>query len=697
MTEKLIDGEASIRTDEAIRGLRELADAATRLASTVDSANVQNHLSTQKHTTAIGALKAGFDTLNKTVEKYYQRLREVEAVADNVFSHMVESTSRIERHTTALNNLGGAWSLVEERTRGAVTAEQAVRVQQSLTQAGYRVTGDQLATITARAREYAIANGTDLNQSLEQVTETLRGLSQEGLQRYDVHLHNARTRGDAFRQTVSQMRDQLERAGTSEQRMAESADILRRNWQQMQDGIIGRIAQWLQLQTAIQGVNDILSGTISLSGQTNTVGRIGHENQASIESARNRLNAAGATRYFSQNDLGRLSSHDMHQVAWYVEHGDIEGARRAMGVGQSNRDALNARDSAAMAQTPSGPSTATERSTYGSSGGGNSHSIEDLKRDTANAINEIQRLGGTWDQIQRVRGETEEHFWQRYQNHAEGALAHAREEVEITQSIRNHQLALNTALLEEKRIREQEIGEALKRNQERIQGQAGRRGFTSGDYEATNNYGVESDQLESMRRASSYSEQFAQTFGATAENIQTTAQTTASIVGQAWGAMTGSFKSHLGALIEGKEDAAAAFGGMLHEALLSIAEESTIQALFNGAKAVAALASQQYAQAGQFATAAAMYAGVAVATGVGAALTTPHPAGAAGGGFANSTGHSAGTGPSNDNATGGSVTNVINITGLAMTQRQAQNGVANALDRFGMRGRTMVSNRRRAA
>jgi hypothetical protein len=137
-----------------------------------------------------------------------------------------------------------------------------------------------------------------------------------------------------------------------------------------------------------------------------------------------------------------------------------------------------------------------------------------------------------------------------------------------------------------------------------------------------------SDIVAREHDAASYQVQFARAFAANADLVGTSAQHMAGIGSRAFQTLTNSFKAHLGALIEGRETIGEALRGITHEVLLQIAEESAVQAIFETAKGFAALASYQYPQATGHFTSAAMYAGLAVGSGLGAFATNPSQASA---------------------------------------------------------------------
>jgi hypothetical protein len=604
--------------------------------------------------------KNRFKEFSDGVENVAAALRSMATYMEEGFSRMVESSARVEAHNNALNRLGAAYELVRARTNDAVTAEQAVHVQQQLTQAGYRVTAEQLAIITARAREYARANGTDLNQALDQVSETLHSLSGEGLQRFGIQIRNAHTRGDAFREAITQMDGALQHAGVSAQSTAESADILRRNWQQMQDGIISRIAGWLDLGTAIRGVNELLDGTFSRMQRAN--GMTGHDDMAGREAAANRLNAAGARRYFGANELGRLNTHDAHQVAWYVEHGDIEGARRAMGFGQAQRDEQNMRDAAALSGAPANDNarpTATERTRYTPSGAASSThtNSEYLQQFLAGGANDVLAgVGGFGGLARRVSAESA----------AEMELAHAIEESErLKREARQATLdAEKEQLRQQQELREQERANTAKH---------------------------EAAIADAARGRESVQVQLNERFAAHAELHETRAQGMAGLIEGAYNTMTGALKQHIAAVAQGKESIGEALKATVEEVLLNLAVESTVKALFETAQGIAAAATGAApVAAGHFASAG-MYAAVAAAgfggyAAVGALGGSSAPASAVG--FGGSPGAAASTrGPGSAANDNGNVTNVYNISGFAMTHEGVQDAVIGAAEGGIARGR----------
>lgn len=170
-----------------------------------------------------------------------------------------EFAAAIEQQDMAIRRLGPAYDAVRAATNGVVSAQDALKAQQTLVQAGLRVSTDQLATITRAAREYARATGTEMTQSLEQLTDALRTGSAEGLGRFGVSLQQGQTGVTAFSSALGQLQQQ--QANTQA-----SARTLREDLDKLPEGLmeLGRVAL-----SIASGPLDVLMRTITgLAGVT---------------------------------------------------------------------------------------------------------------------------------------------------------------------------------------------------------------------------------------------------------------------------------------------------------------------------------------------------------------------------------------------------------------------------------------------
>jgi hypothetical protein len=91
------------------------------------------------------------------------------------------------------------------------------------------------------------------------------------------------------------------------------------------------------------------------------------------------------------------------------------------------------------------------------------------------------------------------------------------------------------------------------------------------------------------------------------------------------GVIVGGLTEALTAIVAGEKSAEDAFKGMLASFLAYIAEQAALKAIFEGAEAIAAFASQRYDQGALHIAAAAGYAAVAVAAGAGSAALSAAP------------------------------------------------------------------------
>ena len=178
-----------------------------------------------------------------------------------------EFAAAVEQQEMAITRLGPAYEAVRAATAGVVTAQDALKAQQTLVQAGIRVSSEQLATITRAAREYSRATGTELTQSLEQLTDALRTGSGEGLGRFGVSLQQGVTGSRAFGSALEQLTAQQRNAGVSARTLREDLDKLPeglmavgRSILSVLEGPADALTRWL---TGLVGASTSLRGVLS--------------------------------------------------------------------------------------------------------------------------------------------------------------------------------------------------------------------------------------------------------------------------------------------------------------------------------------------------------------------------------------------------------------------------------------------------
>lgn len=222
--------------DDMAKGAKDAQDDTKKLGETAERAGA-----------GARALAAVTGTLKSSlVELKDEALHEATAALEEFARNLPESAARSERHEQALRQLGAAYGAVQHATNGAVSAEQAAAVQQRALQGGLRLSAQELAAVTSRAREFARSTGTDLNQALEQLTDQLVDPGEE-LRKFGVFLRTGMNAGDALRETLRQLGAQAGQTRTAQLSLAESMEAATRAQQEASDALAGMIAQRLEL------------------------------------------------------------------------------------------------------------------------------------------------------------------------------------------------------------------------------------------------------------------------------------------------------------------------------------------------------------------------------------------------------------------------------------------------------------------
>jgi hypothetical protein len=674
-------------TSQAKRDIRELGDAAEE---TKESA---------------GGLGAAFARLGDAAH----RLDSIASVAGDVIrmgEALAEAAADAERHRNALTRLGSAYDLVRNATNDMVSAEDALRAQESLTQSGMRVTAEQLAVITQRAREYALATGTETTQALDQLTDALRGGEAEGLRRFGISLAAGTDRATAFRTAITQMRQAQEGTLPSTRTLGEDLSHIRRGFTEG----IGAMASWVVEATGLRDVIREVSSAFDDQAHAteNATARVEEgvtRMLSAIATARQQLAEAEGRAPSTNNELDvAILGNDAGTRETYGRIGQVLGRTlrttdlNAQELSQyeaavtvlsgsaqdfDDRDRANAQTTQAevlqhalfrLAEAAARNSQNTRRPTTAAArtggGSGSRPANDDLLsqfilggsgfRDSMMVANAniggigglLTGIGGTW---------TEEMA-------ADAALT---AEVQANAD-RREQARLD----EDKALAESTRRRALEIEQQRL------------------------DEEKAARERNDLQTQLSQRFAQHQELNQTTAQNAAGLIEGAYNTMTGALKTHIAAVIQGKEDVGQAVKATLQEILLSLAAESATKAIMETAMGFAALArgaSSYGADAGAVVsapmhfTSAAMFAAIAGAAGLGYAGVSAIGGGeaksAGGFGAGASPGAAASTrGPGGAANDGGNVTIINNVNGFAMTHEGVQNAIAGGLEGYVGRG-----------
>lgn len=574
------------------------------------------------------------------VSSAYTAMRSIVGDVATLAGRVVEGAVAADRHARAVSRLGAAYEQVRAATNDVVSAEQALRVQQELTQSGLRVGANELATITRRAREYAQATGVDVDQALGQMTEALRGGTAEGLRRFGVEVAQGTDRVRAMEGALSRWREEQSRGGPAARTLGEEVGSAGRAFNEMTNSIMGSIAQALRLREAFAAISGFMGGWDRERQQNER-----EESAGNAEILRNRtrtqffqqLQAAGARGELRGNQYdrlldigGRANTSSLQRLAIALQQGRGQAAYR----GVVDSDVMNI--------TGGGSSAGGGAAGGGAAGGG------------GGGTRQRPWLERMTDRFANAGAGGDDEFFQ-------SVAAGADRTPGATQS---------TAL-------SQDTIDRLNRDRDR---------------------GAETERLRTQaREMNDIGEQMNRSFEGIFGANRTLAQNFASTMRGAFDTATNSFKSHLSALITGRESFAQALRGFAHEVSLDIAVQSAPKALFELAEGFASQAMTFGApnpKSVMHFTSAAMYAGLAAGGGIIAALTAPPSAAPSG----SSMGSDAGTRLSapraaNDNAGGGNHTYVINVNSALATREDVQDAVRMAQDRGSSRSSVPILQR----
>ncbi len=614
---------------------------------------------------------------------------------------VAEFAARVEQQEAAINRLGPAYDAVRIATDGVVTAQDALKAQQTLVQAGIRVSAEQLGTITRAAREYARATGTEVTGALEQLTDALRTNSAEGLGRFGVSLQQGQTGVTAFSSALGQLQQQ--QATTQA-----SARTLREDLDKLPEGLmeLGRVALSIAsgpldvLMRTITGLSGITTGT---RGVLRELGEAGdtirqRERQQATDAAgmarlaaRERLieRARIAGVGVSQTETRGFTPEQMERVQRVIDaqagtagltgmNAVIAGTLRSGPLGQLQRlerqsavtreietirTEIEAQARAAE-RAARGPTQA--RSAASRTGGGGADPSVVAMRSLRQAMTAAMVRGAPRVEIGRPDpGETLAEYLGRLTSIqqsltsqtltpsqiAEGAAEVARQEEEALKAGTTRSEAIEAMRREEIDLQQRRFARDREtRRMARAESLGGR---------ALSALGIETDEEGRVRAFDAL-------------------QTGADLLGQSLGTLRSGFSELFNTLASGSMSAGEAFQQFAAKTLKSLGEMSINQGIALTFQGIAALFTNPVAAPLMLAGGAGL---IALGTGLGAAGAAATPAAPSTGGAAPSAARSAsGASPRGDMGSGGNVTIVLSslvppgpreLQGLVHAQRQA--------------------------
>ena len=599
-------------------------------------------------------------------------LRDVRSLIGSITS----LTQEFEHHQRAIEGLGPALDAVAGATNGLVDEEDAWRASQRLTQEGITLTAQQLGDLTARARIFGRATGTETPDALERLTGALMSGSTRALLPFGIHLGHGQQRGDAFRIALAQIHDQVVHTTQPTASLAEQSEVLSRQYRDLQGTVAAAAAKFLDLGGAMREATTIFENLSNLdpsriNSLADLVGQI--TGRAGTDSARNRDNARASSQETlanaitsaarrgvdistlgTRNERGRLGTSEAQRLAEFLNRGDVAGAAAMMHHQTTEHAAQIAATAAAATQA-----AATQRVQLA-------------------GLNQAGGAGGdsTAREQERLAGEGRK-----------AALAsEAQQAWDTSQAVIAAERAKNEARQAGLRQEQNILDERARMSMQE-------RAMVAKNEAVVRDAAIGRDSLQG---------QMTERFRNHAELNQTTAQGMANLTEGAYNTMTSALKTHISAVIQGKEEIGPALKAMTQEILLNLATQAISQAIMELALGVASLArgiASYGADVGAVASApmhfasAAMFGAIGAAAGLGYAGVSAIGGASSGAGAHSSAGAhvppaSAGT-PSGGGSSGGVTNLTVNVNGFSMTHEGVQNTVVGAVEGYIGRGRVI--------
>lgn len=523
-----------------------------------------------------------------------------------------------ERNERAVRTLGRAWDEVRRQTADTVTAAQALAMQQAFVRNGMSTTAEEMGLLTRAAREYALATGTETPAAMQTLTQALQQGDREGLRPFKISVQEGTTRSEAYRQAIHQLRDGMSGSAVSARTFAEENERLSRAWTEMTTTLFSDIARWTDLRSNILGV------TQALTALREEGGIHGHADQIRASTARDtalmerrdyvgRLlqAAAQATNYRGTLiNPQRLSPEQLDFIEQSLTARgrnleDIQGALQfatATGQNYEASRAATSRERAAEAERAQRERDAQLRA-------------QDA-RDQREALSPEERRRRALEAAQRAMANDV----RRKRNALQQQLT-AEYSANTGSFYTDWTLDIDTSLEARNAMRVEE--EAKRREQlvyEREQREAQAARFAASDNARTAGYDA---YMERTGRAGNLGLQIRNQFGgqrSLEESMAAPIQGAAESVKGAFDSMSSGLASFMDTLIESPERAGEAAAQLAKGVLKGLAMMALQKSLFSTAEGIVALTNPVTAPtAAGFFTAAGIYAGVATATGAGAA------------------------------------------------------------------------------
>jgi hypothetical protein len=635
---------------------------------------------------------------------------------------LAQMSVEADRQTAALHDLGDGMDAISRRTNDTVDETDAWRMQQRLLTAGLHATGEELASVAGFAREYALTHGVSAAEATERLTSALIRGSQGGLRPFGIEVDHNATRAENWHAALEHMTTTLDHTALSARTASEDIHRFDRELGDATNALARSAAEAIHLRGILEGLTDLVQNT---GGVASAIGhsvvgaahavlgdvRGAAEEFAQIDAAGNAARARNAAAEAAQAtashdvivatneararglDLSRVQLHnaeDMVQLTNTLrtyQHDSLEVQQQQINaIGEQRRlEALRARDRQAYeenAQTQAanelGPPAHTRTTHHrGGHGGVGQHVSEEERHE--------QQLRQEWKR-QAFAAETRA-MEEAYDEQERATAAFAAFMDALDADATNHQRH-QEARAEEKRLSQEHEAEQRRAIEMQIELV---HHITAAEHTQMQSMSlVQLARLNDVRHAQSYAEQMKSVYEMLAGGTESSAQRMSGAIKGQLSSMEGAFEQHLGAIIEGNENAGEALKKFTHTVLLQTAVKATVLSAeeFAAGFAMVARAAGSYgadvgaesSASGHF-IAGGIYAGIAGGSAAGAYATNPSKSAGGGSGSVPSMASRANYGPANDNAHGGRGDIYVTVEGSIIDTASFDRHVGNAQER----------------
>jgi hypothetical protein len=590
-----------------------------------------------------------------------------------------------DRQTRAIAALGDGMDAISRQTADTVDETDAYRMQQRLLTSDLHATGEELGNVAGFAREWALAHGTTAAEATERLTSALIRGSQGGLRPFGIEVEHGATRSQAFHSALDQMGTSLAQTGVSARTAGEDVHRFDR---ELGDSVndLGRTAAaaihlqgiFRALTETIHGMQGAVSGdaqtrerAAAAAGLYETSLAVDHYNSAMIN-ARHTL--SGFTEELPRFDqLSRQSAESLTRALQGAH--SLDEARAAVAQARSQTAAGQA--AAAAAAREAAENEALDRAYNDSNADALGRTPTTHHRGGAA---HAHRIAGV---AEAERAEAQERATAKHQ--ALAAEIHAQQEAYDEQEraavafnafmdaldteAANHQTHQAARAAEKAMLQE---GEAEQRRLIEQQIELVHHVTAAEHVQIQSMSLVQLARLNDVRHAQSYAEQMKSVYEMLAGGTESSAQRMSGAIKGQLSSMEGAFEQHLGAIIEGNENAGEALKKFTHTVMLQTAVKATVLSAeeFAAGFAMVARAAGSYgadvgaesSASGHF-IAGGIYAGIAGGSAAGAYATNPSKSAGGGSSSVPSMASRASYGAANDNGHGGGGNTYVTIEG----------------------------------